>query len=393
MIITTTEQAPPSSKQSCRSCNLDSAPRKRSGLLTEAGATCRQAKVFKTPVLLQVINELSEGLVLKVLRACKQPFFRHLAVLPADLHEAALHACFPHILASATLHIEPVKAQSEIDTLSKFLPQLLHLKSLQVIGVPGQHRYDADVLAGKVLQLTELQRLDFKSVRLCVKQVGSEACLDLDFWQLPHLTWLTMSDISSQRHVCISGLGTGLHKLQKHYRLHHLDVSRNMYSSTESQSIADAICGFTSLRSLNLNGTNVFPDAEGVCIQGTNLWSLEKLELSGRWAKSEGAADFLSHIGNMSALKYLNLDCQPFHSSSFHPFISSFTGLSSLTCLSLINSSLAIDQISRLATEIDQLSALQELYLENCHIDSVVWEMFAQARSRGVKVRHRLGDS
>lgn len=184
------------------------------------------------------------------------------------------------------------------------------------------------------------------NIWVCVKQVGGEAHLNLDVRRLQHLTLSSLSDISNQRNVCMSALAKGLHGLQQHQRLYHLDFSRKMYASIESQGIVDTICGFTSLHSLNFDGIKVFADAAGVCIQGINLWSLKELELAGKWAEAEDAADVLSHIGNMSALNYLNLDCQPFHASSFHVLTSSFSGLSSLTWLSLTNSRLALDRVT-----------------------------------------------
>lgn len=125
--------------------------------------------------------------------------------------------------------------------------------------------------------------------------------------QLQHLTWLSVSDVGSSDDLHASGLAEALIILQQYDRLRHVHISQNWFSVSEAERVAEAVCGFTGLRSLNIAEKNFLRAALGVLVQGTNLSSLRSLHLRGSWRRHGEGSQFLAHTSNTSHLQSLEL--------------------------------------------------------------------------------------
>lgn len=259
------------------------------------------------------------------------------------------------------------------------------LCALRTLLLRDCHIQSIDHKVGLLETLPKLHRLEMLDIgnNMLYTDTSSTVVVMESIADLQNLTWLGLSHVADK--LCsVSGLAAALSKLQCFQNLSHLDVSGNTFSvpGNEAESVAEAVCGFTSLRSLNISYSNLLVQGLHAWLQGTNLYNLDRFELGGTVGYDFLGKDFLLHVRDMSNLQRLSLGDNTIGVSAQESLMQCLPGLPYLSYLELVNCKLRDAEALFLAPTIQKLGALRELDVRQNSINDVGWNALLPALDR-----------
>lgn len=242
---------------------------------------------------------------------------------------------------------------------------LLQLRTLMLSsGVQCVVAADLMVCISKLQGLRHLDVAFNKLFSSDVSALNSMHCISC----LQQLTRLRLAQCSP-----VTGLGVALRGIQGCHRLQSLDLTGHVFSESEVESIAEAVCGIPSLRSLNTSACNLFTDAVCSFDQCMLLQGLETLDV-GYISWPQADPRFFAHFSSMTALKSLQLCRTSFPSGdSLAHMLSGLVALSFLSFLGLRSCKLRDRDTKVLAPVLQKLDSLREVNLVENYLSNEGW--------------------
>lgn len=261
---------------------------------------------------------------------------------------------------------------------------LASLRTLILFSCNMGTREQSKVLNSVLLKVSELRKLDLGRTFLFARGTSDVNCLT-SIAKLQQLTSLNLGSVGWEIESSGTGLSHTLVTLQKHHRLQHLDLSGNGFPGHEAEGILSAVCGFTSLRSVNISSSNLLPESPSTFYNSNNLSSLQSLNVSAVWYHSlDQGSHVIGDICKFSSLQILDLSNNVFKDYEFTALLTLLSELSVLSGLGLANCRLEYHPVLDLASELRNMGSLRELDVQGNRLsdDHEFWAALVPALCR-----------
>lgn len=211
---------------------------------------------------MQALQRLPEDVICSILTADSRHMYKHLQLLPKHMHYTAMHAYFPSLTHTSTLHLPIPKSDNLMHALGPLIASTPELQGLTLSGdyAPKTQCMPCDdVLRWKHLShVVNLRNLTLRKVSL-----GGSSDSDVCKWllKLSKLQHLDLSDSAVRRYH-----GAPMHAEGQHLFPRYVD----------------SLSALTALTSINLRGNYIGRRGAKELSEGIqHLTNLKKLCLAG----------------------------------------------------------------------------------------------------------------